>query len=100
MQERRFGRRRTSSSGRRWRIFDPPNRSISTYKHNGRRRLRWQDVATINDPFSSSVSGLRGLVDLYRHHYTVFARYCAEGRCTAKQLKTIEALYIDGMSLH
>jgi hypothetical protein len=37
-------------------------------------------------------------VDLYRHHYAVFARYCSEGRCSPKQFRTVEALYIDGLS--
>jgi hypothetical protein len=64
------------------------------YRRNGRSLSDWQvnDIGTIR-------SSLSGFVDLYRHHFVVFRRHCQEGRLNPKQLRLIEALYIDGLSL-
>lgn len=80
---------------RRWPNLDVPA-GRSSHKQNGQRRFSWRD----SDESASIPSCLGMFVDVYRHHAAVFARYRAEGRCSEKQLRTIEALYIEGMSLH
>jgi len=72
----------------------PLRTSLSEYRHNGRRHFRSEHEHEASVP-----SSLSQYVPLYRHHAAVFARYCSEGRLSPKQLHTIEALYIDGLSL-
>jgi hypothetical protein len=72
----------------------PLRTSFSEYRHNGRRRFR-----AANEHETSVPSSLSRFVPIYRHHAAVFARYCAERRLNPKQLHTIEALYMDGLSL-
>lgn len=72
----------------------PLSASLREYRHNGQRRFR-----STNEHGTSVPSSLSCYVPIYRHHAAVFARYCAEGRLSPKQLHTIECLYIDGMSL-
>lgn len=72
----------------------PLRTSFSEYRRNGQRRF-----SSANEHEKSVPSSLSQFVPIYRHHAAVFARYCAEGRLSAKQLHTIEALYIDGLSL-
>lgn len=64
------------------------------YKHNGHSRVDWRvdDIGVIR-------SCLSVFHDIHRYHATVFARYCAEERCSPRQLRLIEALFIDGLSL-
>jgi hypothetical protein len=71
-------------------LVDPSLR----YKHNGNRRVGWRD----DGPDASIPSCLSVYVDVYRHHWTLFARYCNEGRCSEKQLRTVDALFIQGVS--
>ena len=72
----------------------PSSTATSEYKINGRRHFRVPRERACSIP-----SSLGRYVDIYRHHAAVFARYCADGRFSEKQLRTIERLYIDGMSL-
>ena len=72
----------------------PLKTSFIEYRHNGRRRFR-----SAHEHEKSIPSSLSRFVPIYRYHAAVFARYCKEGRLSPKQLHTIEALYIDGMSL-
>jgi hypothetical protein len=67
------------------------------YKHNGKLRVRWH----AEEPPSSEIpSCLTRYVPLYRYTAALYARYVAEGRCTEKQLRTVYALMIEGMSMH
>ena len=76
------------------------SRSTRWYRQNGKRRIGWRSSDDcLEESLRSTRSCLEVFVDIYRHHAVVFARYCAEGRCSVTQLRTIEALYIDGMSL-
>ena len=72
----------------------PLRTSFSEFRQNGQRRFRSE-----NEHEESIPSSLSRYVPIYRHHAAVFARYCAEGRLSPKQLHTIECLYIDGMTL-
>jgi hypothetical protein len=78
------------------RLEVPANRSSAPYKHNGARRYCWRDC----DDLGRVVSCLSGLAVIYRFYAAVYRRYCAEGRFTRKQLELIEALMIQGLSLH
>jgi hypothetical protein len=76
----------------------PARPSIAQYRQNGDRRFLW---CPPEDGCQEAMmpSCLSRYVDYYRHHATVFARYCAEHRCNPRQLRLIEALYIEGISL-
>lgn len=74
------------------RLERPPQ--ASNFKQNGRTRWAYRH----KESFGALQSCLSIFVDVYRHHSAVFARYRAENRCTPKQLITIEALYIEGIS--
>lgn len=65
------------------------------YRHNGRNCFR--DDPDLLGP-QPPQSCLQVFGATYRYHSAVFARYCAEQRLTPKQLRTVEALYIDGLS--
>jgi len=99
MRKKRCRARRGSDENRRY--PDVPNgRLPRRYKQNGNPQFGWRSSDDFTDEsLRSARSCLEIFVDIYRHHAAVFARYCAEGRCSMKQLRTIEALYMDGMSL-
>lgn len=83
-----------------WRTLpDLPAGQHGRYKHNGRLSFCWRSQELEDDERASIPSCLSIFADLYRHHAMVFARYRADGRFTPKQLRTIEALYIEGLSL-
>lgn len=87
--------RRTQRDDRQSYRPELPNNFRHLYKRNGQIHAIWRHDSEAHRVSSS----LDRFVDLYRHHAAVVARYRAERQCTEKQLKTIEALYIDGMSL-
>lgn len=92
MTTRMFRLRKRPTTPRR--NLDVPATPVARrFKQNGQVRFGWrQDEESMR-------SCLSIFVDLYRHHATVFAKYCAERRCSPRQLHLIEALYIDGKSL-
>ena len=97
MARRRFRSEGRARSERSARNFDVGLRATSGYyKHNGRRCFASDDSLEGPAPPRSCLSIF---VDRYRHDYNLFRRYCAEGRCTPKQLHTIECLLIEGLSL-
>lgn len=95
---------RTPRYRRRQRQLDRHHRNLENasvsepsqfYRQNRQRRFRWRDEG----PPTSIPSCLAMFVPIHRLHWANFVRYCAERRCSPKQLRTIEALYIDGLSL-
>ena len=65
------------------------------YRRGGQRVVAWRE-GEVTDSIPSCLSRY---VDLYRHHALVFKRYEDERRCSPRQLRTIEGLYIEGLSL-
>ena len=66
------------------------------YKHNGRLCFRFHEEST---PSPDIPSFFARYVPLYRYTSNLYARYVAEGRCSEKQLRTIYALMIEGLSM-
>lgn len=94
-RQRRRGRRR---AGDRPDPFDrlPAGGPEANYKQNHREQF----ICRLTEPGASIRSSLARFADVYRHHAAVFSRYCDDRRFTPKQLRTIEALYIEGLSMH
>jgi hypothetical protein len=65
-------------------------------RHNGSQSAAWRSA---DEPCISIPSSLGRYLDLYRHHSAVFARYEQEGLLSRRQLRLIEALFIEGVSL-
>lgn len=83
------------TGGRKHEIDLPGDGLSHFYKHNRMTRFAWREDGTQN----SLSSSLGRYASLYRHHALVYERYRDEERCTATQLATVYALYIDGLSL-
>jgi hypothetical protein len=83
-------------------VFEPrqdsshflPNDFSVRSKHNRRVHFRWRE----SDGPDGIRSGLAMFADLYRYHHSLYRRYVEEGRFSQKQLRTIYALMIEGLS--
>jgi hypothetical protein len=107
----RFTPQQWAGTERRRREFDIPAAPFTVvYRRNGKRRYTESrdDENVVEESMSSrddetvitpSIPSFLGRYrDIHRYHAALLERYCKEGRCSPKQLRTIEQLMIFGVS--